>query len=594
MNRTREWFETPYQLGKKKVAGRFVVPSGIRCTHASTIARCFQEIPSVGIITTKSISLSPRAGYREPILAQYADGCYINAVGLANPGAIAFRSELDAIDIPPDKFLLVSIFGASVADFIDAARILEPVADGFELNMSCPHAEGFGSEIGGDRDLLVKITRAMVQAVKVPVFVKFSAILPDLAGAAAAVIAEGAYGITLTNTIGPALVRIGQTTVLRHGTGGLSGAGIRPLGVRAVLQARNALGATPVIIGMGGISNHEHVREYATVGADLFGIGSATTGLDSRQYAAFFSQLLSDVLDDSGGRCSRPLSITNASMEYFHTRLESTEQLSKDLFRVSFAELPAVYPPGFLAGKFFFIMLPEVGEKPFAIFSAAERSVIVRSVGPFTQQLCRLAVGSELFLRGPYGKALPQYQKKVIALVGGGTGAASVLEIARRYQPDNELVFVLGARSRCDLFGLDEFRSLGPVYVATNDGSLGFKGNAHEALADMAPSLSSHSHAELVFINCGPEQMVTACFRVEDSLAERHQLLGSVEYMTSCGVGICGKCASPSGALTCMDGPFMNVAEFQCLNSTAPGCGSGQYSLDEVKYRTARASVGQP
>jgi dihydroorotate dehydrogenase (NAD+) catalytic subunit len=106
--------------------------------------------------------------------------------------------------------------------------------------------------------------------------------------------------------------------------------------------------------------------------------------------------------------------------------------------------------------------------------------------------------------------------------------------------------------------------------VATNDGSLGFKGNAHEALADMAPSLSSHSHAQRVFINCGPEQMVTACFRVEDSLAGSDQILGSVEYMTSCGVGICGKCASPSGALTCMDGPFMNVAEFQRLNATAP------------------------
>jgi len=330
------------------------------------------------------------------------------------------------------------------------------------------------------------------------------------------------------------------------------------------------LGATPVIIGMGGISNHEHVHEYATVGADLFGIGSATTGLDSGRYAAFFSQLLSDVLDDSGGRCARPLPVANASMEYFRTNLEATEQLSKDLFSVSFAELPAAYPPGFLAGKFFFIMLPGVGEKPFAIFSAAQKSVILRSVGPFTEQLCRLGAGSELFLRGPYGKALPPYQKKVITLVGGGTGTASVLEIARRYQSENELVFVLGARSRCDLFGLDEFRSLGSVYVATNDGSLGFKGHAHEALADMAPSLSGHSHAERVFINCGPEPMVKACFRVEEGLAESHQILGSVEYMTSCGVGICGKCASPSGALTCIDGPFMNVAEFRCLNTAAP------------------------
>ena len=579
MKRTREWFETRYQLGKKRVAGRFVVPSGIRCTHASTIARCFREIPSIGVITTKSISLSPRAGYREPILAQYADGCYINAVGLANPGASAFRAELDGIDIPPDKFLLVSVFGASVADFVDAARILEPVADGFELNMSCPHAEGFGSEIGGDRDLLVKITRAMVEAVKVPVFVKFSAILPDLAGAAAAVIAEGAYGITLTNTIGPALLRIGETAVLRHGTGGLSGAGIRPLGVRAVSQVRTALGETPVVIGMGGISHHEHVHEYAAVGADLFGIGSAATGLDSSQYSAFFSQLLADVLDNSGGRCAGPLPAANASMEYFRTRLKSTEQLSQDLFSVSFAELPAAYPPGFLGGKFFFIMLPEVGEKPFAIFSAAERSVIVRTVGTFTEQLCRLAAGSEVFLRGPYGKALPEYRKKVVTLVGGGTGTASVLEIARRYQGDNELVFVLGARSRCDVFGLDEFRSLGSVYVATNDGSLGFKGHAHEALADMAPALSGHSRAELVFINCGPEPMVKACFRVEDGLAESHQILGSVEYMTSCGVGICGKCASPSGALTCIDGPFMNVAEFQRVNTTAPDLGETANTL---------------
>jgi dihydroorotate dehydrogenase (NAD+) catalytic subunit len=73
--------------------------------------------------------------------------------------------------------------------------------------------------------------------------------------------------------------------------------------------------------------------------------------------------------------------------------------------------------------------------------------------------------------------------------------------------------------------------------------------------------------------------MVKACFRVEDGLAESHQILGSVEYMTSCGVGICGKCASPSGALTCIDGPFMNVAEFQRVNTTAPDLGETANTL---------------
>jgi len=585
LDRTREWFETPYRLGEKEVSGRFVVPSGIRCTHASTIARCFQEVPSIGVITTKSISLLPRAGYREPIFAQYAEGSYINAVGLTNPGASAFRVELETVDIPADKFVLVSIFGASVSDFVEAARILEPVADGFELNMSCPHAKGYGAEIGADRALLCDITRAVVAAVHVPVFVKFSAILGDLAGAAAAVIAEGASGITVTNTIGPALVKLGDTPVLRNGLGGLSGDGIRPLGVRAVMQTRAALGPAPVIIGMGGISNHHHIQEYASVGADLFGVGSATAWLDSREYAQYFSQLLSGVIGSPAAESASQVSNAKPRIEYFDSRLESREEISEDLFRVSFTDLPAAYPPGSLAGKFFFIMLPGVGEKPFAVFSAAERSVIVRTVGVFTEQLRKLEVGSKLFLRGPYGKPLPRLRNKTIMLVGGGTGTASLLEIALDYKSGNELAFVLGARSGSNFFGLDEFRALGPVHLATNDESIGFGGNVHEALLDLAPSLSKVPSEDLVFINCGPEKMVKACFAVELQFADSLQIFGSIEYMTSCGVGICGKCASPSGALSCMDGPFLSLAEFQPLRNTQLPGSMANPCLDGTKSR---------
>jgi dihydroorotate dehydrogenase (NAD+) catalytic subunit len=585
LNRTREWFETPYRLGEKKVSGRFVVPSGIRCTHASTIARCFQEVPSIGVITTKSISLAPKAGYREPIFAQYAEGSYINAVGLTNPGASAFRAELETVDIPADKFLLVSIFGASVSDFVEAARILEPVADGFELNMSCPHAKGYGAEIGADRALLCEITRAVVAAVRVPVFVKFSAILGDLAGAAAAVIAEGASGIAVTNTIGPALVKLGDAPVLRNGLGGLSGDGIRPLGVRAVLETRAALGLAPVIIGMGGISNHHHIREYASAGADLFGVGSATAWLDSLEYAQYFSRLLSGAIESPAARSASQVSNAKPRIEYFDSRLESREDLSEDLFRVSFTDLPAAYPPGSLAGKFFFIMLPGVGEKPFAVFSAAERSVIVRTVGEFTEELRKLEAGSKLFLRGPYGKPLPRLRNKTIVLVGGGTGTASLLEIALDYKSGNELAFVLGARSGSGFFGLDEFRALGPVHLATNDGSIGYGGNVHEALLDLAPSLSQVPSEDLVFINCGPEKMVKACFAVELKFADSLRIFGSIEYMTSCGVGICGKCASPSGALTCIDGPFLSLAEFQSPGNAELRGGVANSGLDGAKPR---------
>jgi dihydroorotate dehydrogenase (NAD+) catalytic subunit len=66
-----------------------------------------------------------------------------------------------------------------------------------------------------------------------------------------------------------------------------------------------------------------------------------------------------------------------------------------------------------------------------------------------------------------------------------------------------------------------------------------------------------------VFVLCGPEPMVAACFKILRPVISPENIWASVEYMTSCGVGICGKCASPSGALTCIDGPFLLFPEFQ-------------------------------
>jgi dihydroorotate dehydrogenase (NAD+) catalytic subunit len=121
----------PFVFGKKTIRGRFVIPSGIRCTRASTIEWCFTNVPSVGVVTTKSISLLPRAGYLEPIYARYAEESYINAVGLSNPGASKFCGELKQIHVPADKFLLVSIFGGNTKQFVETALALregrEPV-----------------------------------------------------------------------------------------------------------------------------------------------------------------------------------------------------------------------------------------------------------------------------------------------------------------------------------------------------------------------------------------------------------------------------------------------------------------------------------
>jgi dihydroorotate dehydrogenase (NAD+) catalytic subunit len=548
-------FSRPYQLGRKTIRGRFVIPSGIRCTHATTIRKCFDEIPEIGVVTTKSISFQPRAGYREPIYARYAPGCYINAVGLANPGAEKFLAEFDGIRIPEDKFLLVSIFGSDAESFLAAARTLAPIADGFELNMSCPHAKGYGAEIGQDPELLKSITAAVARAAAVPVFVKLAAILPNLGEAARASLAAGAAGITVTNTIGPALAAVGDRPILYNKVGGLSGDGIRPMGLRAVQQVRAAVGPGPVIIGMGGIASGEHVRQYAAAGADLFGVGSALTGLDSAQMRGY----LRDLASGAAGPCSCE---TRVPMDYVTARIESRVDYTPSLFKLLLDRLPADYRDGDLAGKFFFLCLPGVGEKPFAIFSASERSIVVRSVGVFTRQLEELKPGSEILLRGPYGSGVPDFTGRTLVFAGGGTGSASLLEIACKLRPGNRQMFLLGARSRDQLYDLDKFERLGPVRVATDDGSAGFHGLVPDLLRTALDEMPPAERERAVFINCGPEPMVLRCFEVQRPITGPDRILGSIEYMTSCGVGICGKCASPSGALSCIDGPFLPLAGF--------------------------------
>jgi dihydroorotate dehydrogenase subfamily 1 len=564
-------FDEPYSLGRKTVRGRFVIPSGIRCTHASTIARCFAEVPAVGVITTKSISAEPRKGYREPIYARYAPGCYINAVGLANPGAARFLAEFDGIGIPADKFLLVSVFGSDVDSFVAAARTLRPVADGFELNMSCPHAKGYGTEVGQDTELAGRITRAVAE-LGLPVFVKLSPMLAQVGQSAAAAIEAGASGVTLINTVGPAMAEVGESPVLSNRYGGLSGDAVRPVGLRAVEQARQAIGAGPVIIGMGGIAAPEHVRQYARAGADLFGVGSALTGLDSREMREYAAGLERDSI---AGAASYARSCETAlPMGYWRTRIRSRVDYSSALFQIALESLPEEYRDGELAGKFFFLWVPGAGEKPFAIFSASERSIVVRVVGEFTRALAELGPGAEILVRGPYGRALPKIEGATVVHVGGGTGIASLLEIAHSLKERNRQIFLLGARSGDQLFGVEEFSALGETLAATDDGTAGVHGYVSELLAQTLERLPAGEAPW--FINCGPEPMVRRCFEIQRAKAPEERIVGSIEYLTSCGVGICGKCASPSGALTCIDGPFLLAGEFRphrCASQAEPAGG---------------------
>ena len=123
------------RLGNKEVMP-FTIPSGIISTEASSLERLAKEIPEIGILTTKSITPEPRLGHREPVLAQYAQNSFINAVGLTNQGMEEFARSLDRLKIPDDKFLLISIAGTTPDEFRQLTKKLSPYADGLELNLS--------------------------------------------------------------------------------------------------------------------------------------------------------------------------------------------------------------------------------------------------------------------------------------------------------------------------------------------------------------------------------------------------------------------------------------------------------------------------
>jgi len=187
----------------KQITSPFTIPSGIVTTATSIIQRIFDTMPEVGVMTTKSVGLAPRAGYREPVISQYAPGCFVNAVGLTNPGAEQLAAQLATLRVPEDRFLLTSIFGGSVEEFVEVAKIMALVSDGLELNLSCPHAKGYGMAMGQDPELVREITAAVKAAVNIPVIPKLTPNTPNIAEIARAAVAGGADGLCAINTVGP-------------------------------------------------------------------------------------------------------------------------------------------------------------------------------------------------------------------------------------------------------------------------------------------------------------------------------------------------------------------------------------------------------
>jgi len=253
-------------------------------------------------------------------------------------------------------------------------------------------------------------------------------------------------------------------------------------------------------------------------------------------------------------------------MQYHPCQVVGIRHYNDRLYELTLDQLPGSPESGDLSGRYYFLCVPGVGEKPFAVFSAHDRSIVIKSVGCLTSHLARVTSGSKLLLRGPYGRHFGGVAgARRYILVGGGTGIASLLEVGRFLWNSATVESVLAAATKAELFGLREFESLGPVALATDDGTFGFHGNAADLLRQYVDA--GGFNRESVFVNCGPERMIAACAAIERQLVSDDRIVAAVEYPTSCGVGICGKCASPSGHLTCIDGPFLPIASFETRES---------------------------
>lgn len=234
----------------------------------------FVDLNKLGAVVTKGVANVPWPGNPTPRITETHSGM-LNAIGLQNPGIDLFCKR----DIPYlkqfDTKIIVNVCGRSTEDYLEVVERLgnEPV-DMLEINISCPNVKEGGIAFGQDPKAVEAITKAVKAKAKQPVIMKLSPNVTDITVMAKAAEAGGADAISLINTLTGMKIDINrQCFALANKTGGLSGPAIKPIAVRMVYQAANAV-SIPVI-GMGGIACAEDALEFILAGASAVSIGTA-------------------------------------------------------------------------------------------------------------------------------------------------------------------------------------------------------------------------------------------------------------------------------------------------------------------------------